>query len=146
VVLAVNGRKSTLGQLAAGAAIGCAGGVGVLAGYAAVAGSAVSSAVAAPAVWPVVPSAAAKLQNVADRFGTTSGEILNLARDSNARFIDLLQKNFGNVNIYLARPDGAPGFIRVTLDPTQSRVVSAGMMRAGQVGNAVVNGRLIPAE
>jgi len=50
VVLAVNGRKSTFGQLAAGAAIGCAGGVGVLAGYAVAAGSAISSAAAAPAV------------------------------------------------------------------------------------------------
>ena len=44
VVLAVNGRKTTLGQLAAGAGIGCAGGVGVLAAYAAAAGATVVQA------------------------------------------------------------------------------------------------------
>lgn len=40
VVLAVNGRKTNAGQLAAGAAVGCVGGVGVLGAYAAVVGAA----------------------------------------------------------------------------------------------------------
>ena len=42
VVLTVSGRKTTWAELAGGAAIGCVGGVGVLAGYAAVAGPAVA--------------------------------------------------------------------------------------------------------
>ena len=44
--LAVNGRKATWTQLAAGAGIGCVGGVGVLAGYAAVTGASLASTAA----------------------------------------------------------------------------------------------------
>lgn len=48
VVLAVNGRKTTLGQLAAGAGIGCTGGIAVLGAYAA--GAAIAASYTAQAV------------------------------------------------------------------------------------------------
>jgi len=146
VVLAVNGRKTTWGQLAAGAGIGCVGGIGVLAAYAAAVPAAFSEAGAAVAAapWIILPPALAKLDQLAARFGTTTETIVRAAQQSNARFTDLLAKNLGNINIFLARPDGVAGFIRVTTDPSGARVISAGQMRAGQVANGIVNGRFVP--
>jgi RHS repeat-associated protein len=146
VVLAVNGRKSTWGQLAAGAGIGCVGGIGVLAAYAAAVPAAFSTteAAVASAPWIIIPPALAKLEQLATKFGTTTDAIVRAAQQSNARFTDLLAKNWGNVNIFLSRPDGAAGFVRVTTDPSGTRVISAGLMRSGQVANGIVNGRFLP--
>ncbi len=80
----------------------------------------------------------------AAKFGTTTDAIVRAAQQSNARFTDLLAKNLGNVNTFLARPDGAAGFVRVTTDPSGTRVISAGLMRSGQVANGVINGRFVP--
>ncbi|HKA60711.1 MAG TPA: RHS repeat-associated core domain-containing protein, partial [Gemmatimonadales bacterium] len=146
VVLTVNGRKSTWSQLTAGAAIGCVGGIGVLAGYAAAVPAAFSEASSAIATipWLIIPPALAKLDRLAAQFGTTREAILRAAYQSNARFTDLLAKNSGNINTFIARPDGAAGFIRVTTDPSATRVISAGLMRSGQVASGVLNGRFGP--
>jgi RHS repeat-associated protein len=121
IAVVLSGRKPTWNQLAAGAGIGCAGGLAVLGVWTVAEGAAASAA-----VWPVMPEAIDKLEALAGKFATTGDKILSAAAQSNARFVDVLAKNFGNINIFLPRPDGAAGFMRVTLDPTQSRVISAG--------------------
>jgi RHS repeat-associated protein len=101
----------------------------------------VSTAVVARSI-PVVPSAAAKLNVLAQKFGTTADEIKNSVLTNGQRFVDLGNK--GHVNALLARPDGVSGFVRVTLNPAEEIVISAGLMRANQVANAIANGRLLP--
>jgi len=159
----LSGRKPTWGTVAAGAAFGCVGGLAVLGGVAvagaaaipAVMGGAASDAAAAASAaaaavaggrLSVIPKAAAKLGDVAGKFRTTADVIIRAAEESNARFIDLLPKNLGNINIFLPRPDGAAGFIRVTTNPSGTTVISGGLMRAGQVGNGIANGRFVPVE
>jgi RHS repeat-associated protein len=159
----LSGRKPSWGSVAIGAGIGCAGGLAVLGGVAlagavavpaaigatgeavAAAGATAATALAAGR-WSIVPSAAARLDHVAARFGTTADAVVRAAQQSNARFSDLLAKNWGNINVFLPRPDGAAGFIRVTTDPSGSRVISAGLMRSGQVANGVINRRFLPVE
>ena len=94
--------------------------------------------------FPVARSAVGKLEKVASRFGTTSERILAQALEGGRRFID--KANNQNVNIYVARPDGKSGFVRITLDPTQTSVVSAGLNRARDVFAGIRSGRLIPLE
>jgi RHS repeat-associated protein len=87
---------------------------------------------------PIVASAQSKLQWVADKFHTTPKALLEDVLQRGDKYVDLANK--GNVNVLLLRPDGA-GYIRVTLDPSQSKVISAGLMRASQVADAIANGR-----
>lgn len=49
----------------------------------------------------------------------------------------------GNINVFPARPDGS-GFIRITLDPSGQRIISAGLNTAGNVKNGIANGRFVP--
>jgi hypothetical protein len=60
---------------------------------------------------------------------------------SGARYVDTA--NGGNINVFMARPDGS-GFIRVTLDPSGQRMISAGLNTAGNVTNGIANGRFVP--
>lgn len=97
------------------------------------------AAAAAPAALPVVASAGPKLANLANQFGGTAADIQRNVLTHGQRWVD--NANAGNVNYLLQRPDGAAGFIRVTLDPNSQRVISAGLMRANQVANAIASGR-----
>jgi uncharacterized membrane protein affecting hemolysin expression len=88
-----------------------------------------------------VASAQDKLAALEGQFGVASSNIVQMAMNG-ARYVD--NANGGNINALLARPDGAAGFIRVTFDPNFQRVISAGLMRANQVTNAIANGRFTP--
>ena len=126
-------------DVARGALLGLAGGM------APAAGAAITSAMApASASIPIVGSAAPKLEALADRFGTTSSNIVNTALTTGKRLID--NANGGNINALIPRLDGASGFIRVTLDPAGQQVISAGLMRANQVANGIASGRFTPVE
>ncbi len=104
--------------------------------------AALTAAPAATATLPVVASAAAKLDALAQKFGTSGEEIMNDVLSTGQRFVDVANK--GNINVLMGRPDGLSGFVRVTLDPKSQTVISAGLMRANQVANAIANGRLRP--
>jgi hypothetical protein len=93
---------------------------------------------------PVAAGAIAKLEALADKFGTTATAIANQAITQGTRLIDNLEANAGNVNAIIPRLDGANGFIRVTLDPSQSRIISAGLQSANQVTNGIASGRFTP--
>lgn len=90
---------------------------------------------------PVVVSAIPKLQALAEKFGTSASQLANRVLLQGTRLVDNLEGNAGNINVILQRPDGASGFIRVTLDPTQTRIISAGQMTANMVANGLRSGR-----
>ena len=58
--------------------------------------------------------------------------------------VDNLARNAGNINAIIPRPDGASGFVRVTLDPSGSRIISAGLQTANMVKNGIESGRFTP--
>lgn len=111
---------------------------GAVAGGAIMAGTTSMVAASAPAL-PIIPSAMTKLQDLADKFGSSAVEIANQAIRQGTRMID--SRNACNVNCIIQRIDGASGWIRVTLDPTQSRVISAGLQTVNMVTNGLKNGR-----
>jgi RHS repeat-associated protein len=120
------------------AALGIGAGLG---GFAIMAGT--SSAVIASAgpMLPAVPHAISGLETLADKFGVPASQIANQAITSGTRMVDNLARNAGNVNAIIPRLDGASGWIRVTLDPSQSRIISAGLQTARQVSNGLLSGR-----
>jgi RHS repeat-associated protein len=91
---------------------------------------------------PMVPSAVPKLATLAQRFGTTVNDLASKVVSQGQRFADM--RHGGNINALLQRPDGASGFVRVTLDPAGKRIISAGMMRADQVADLVSAGKMVP--
>ena len=93
------------------------------------------------AALPVVKSAVDKLNGLAQKFGSTSGQIANNVLQNGRAYVD---KSSGNINNLLARPDGASGFIRVTTDAASKRIVSAGYLSATQLANGVADGRFVP--
>jgi RHS repeat-associated protein len=107
-----------------------------------VAASAQAAGSAVVASTPVVASAVPKLSGLAQQFGTTSQELISRGLNTATKYVD--HANSGNVNALFARLDGAPGWIRVTFDPTNTRVISAGLMRANNVANHIANGRFTP--
>ncbi len=56
--------------------------------------------------------------------------------------------NNDNVNIFLSRPDyvDVPGYIRVTIDPTRQRIISAGLNKYRDVQRGIETGRFIPTQ
>jgi hypothetical protein len=90
---------------------------------------------------PAVPHAISGLETLADKFGVPASQIANQAITSGTRMVDNLARNAGNVNAIIPRLDGASGWIRVTLDPSQSRIISAGLQTARQVSNGLLSGR-----
>jgi hypothetical protein len=93
---------------------------------------------AAETALPVVEGAVPKIASLASRYGEG---IENRVLTNGTRYVDTA--NGGNINAFMPRPDG-PGFIRVTLDPTGQRVISAGLNTAGNVTNGIANGRFVP--
>ncbi|MBK9410911.1 MAG: RHS repeat-associated core domain-containing protein [Gemmatimonadetes bacterium] len=90
----------------------------------------------------IVPSAIGKVNAVASQLGTSGGNLLRNILARGEAFVDT--RNSNNINVLLQRPDGASGFVRATLDPTGSRVISSGMMRADQVKRLIESGKLVP--
>ena len=88
---------------------------------------------------PIVESALKKLKAVVEKFSLQSENILSQVLKSGNRYIDTT--NFGNVNIFLPRPDGKSGFIRATLDPSGQRIISVGLNREGDVTRGIQRGR-----
>jgi hypothetical protein len=127
-----NGDRVGLMALGAGAA---AGGAAVMAGTASLMAS------AAPML-PIIPSAMGKLEWLAEKFGGSAVGIANRAVTQGTRLID--KGNKCNVNCLIPRPDGAAGWLRVTLDPSQSKVISAGLQSVNQVTNGLAKGRFTP--
>jgi hypothetical protein len=91
---------------------------------------------------PVVRSAQVKLLSLSEKFSLSSKGILKYAQKSGRQYID--KGNSGNINILSPRPDGKAGYLRGTLDPTESRVISAGLNKARDVISAIKKGRLVP--
>lgn len=121
--------------------IGVLGGIGIAAiGVRAIL-AAPALATAAAGAMPIVASAQGKLSNLATQFNTTADQLVNTAMNA-SKYVD--HANAGNINALFARPDAAAGFVRVTFDPNMHRVISAGLMRADQVSNAIANGRFTP--
>ncbi len=92
---------------------------------------------------PATGGAITNLKDLSDKFGISPVEIANKAINSGTRLIDHL--NGGNINSIVARPDGASGFVRVTLNPSGAKIISAGIQSANQVANGLENGRFTPA-
>jgi hypothetical protein len=95
---------------------------------------------------PAAGSAIGKLETLGEKFGVSPVELANKAINTGTRMIDNLAKNAGNINSIIPRPDGANGFVRVTLDPTGSRIISAGLQTANQVANGIESGRFTPIQ
>jgi RHS repeat-associated protein len=129
---------------AAGGAVGggvaiAGGGAAASAGFIRLAGSG-----AGRSLLPAVPHAIAGLERLAKQFGVSGTQIANQALRFGTRMIDNLEENAGNINNIIPRLDGRAGFIRVTTDPTASRIISAGLQRAAEVPNGIESGRFTP--
>jgi RHS repeat-associated protein len=94
---------------------------------------------------PVAASAIAKLEALGDKFGASATQIANQALTLGTKLVDNLEENLGNINHIIPRLDGESGFIRVTTDPTGSRIISAGLQTANQVSNGLQSGRFTPS-
>ena len=90
----------------------------------------------------VVSSAQQKLDSLSQKFGLSTNDILNQASNSTQKFVD--NGNSGNINTWIARPDGGEGFIRITTNPEMTRVISAGLNTVENVKNGIANGRFTP--
>ena len=92
---------------------------------------------------PIVKSAQPKIDNLAEKFGKSSNEIVSQGLKGK-RFKDA--GNNGNINVFSPRPDGKNGFVRLTLDPKGERVISAGLNKARDVKQGINKGRLSPID
>jgi len=90
---------------------------------------------------PIMTSAEPKLQRLMDKFGMSQDELIASVLNNGTKYVDRLNK--GNVNVLLQRPDGAD-FIRITLDPSMQRIISAGIVRARSLYNGIESGRFLP--
>ena len=93
---------------------------------------------------PVVTSAEPKLNNLQAKFGWTRQQLLYRMSVLGNWYID--KENDDNINIFLSRPDyvTVPGYIRVTIDPTRQRIISAGLNKHKDVQRGVLTGRFLP--
>jgi len=91
----------------------------------------------------IVPSALTKLQTVSNKIGKSVDSILQQASQSKSVFTDTRPDNYGNVNVFFQNPVNSNYLIRVTLDPTLNRIISAGFDRINQVTNWINDSRLI---
>jgi RHS repeat-associated protein len=96
---------------------------------------------AAPAIAPLlpaVPSAITKLQQL----GISLQEAAQIASSPTAqKFID--NAHGGNINVFQNVGDK---IIRITLDPSASRIISAGIVQARNVTNSIASGRFTPMQ
>lgn len=92
--------------------------------------------------FPTVQSPVDKLSVLSDKFGIASCDLVNDAMANGSRYVDTANDN--NINVFMQRPDGADGLVRVTLDPTGQRIISAGLAQSNNVANGIANGRFKP--
>ena len=108
------------------------------------AGAFTQAAPTARLLLPAAGSAMGKLEQLGGKFGVSPIDLANRAVTTGTRFVDNLARNAGNINAIIPRPDGASGFVRVTLDPSGSRIISAGLQTASMVRNGIESGRFTP--
>ena len=107
-------------------------GVGTLAGGTGL----VTLGVAAGPLLPAVPSALEKLQKLGMTLEQANAMIES---PTTQKLIDNLHG--GNINVL---ENVGEKVVRVTLDPTGKRIISAGLMRANSVTNGIASGRFTP--
>jgi len=91
--------------------------------------------------FPIRPTAIPKLNALSQQFGISKDEILQQASQSTQKYLD---NKTGNINIWVPKPNGVEGFIRVTTNPGLNAIISAGQNGAKQVVNGITNGRFTP--
>jgi hypothetical protein len=89
----------------------------------------------------IVPSAEEKLNKVSGVTKMSKEDILNRADKSGVKFID--NNNNKNVNIFTKLSNDVKKVIRVTLDPSQNKIISAGFNQVKSIINNIVKGRFI---
>jgi RHS repeat-associated protein len=119
------------------ATLGVSGGFGVGVAYGAIGGTGLTTlAIYASPLLPIVPTALAKLQQLG-----ISIEEANAIVESPAsqKLVDNL--NDGNINVI---QDVGGKLVRITLDPSGQRIISAGLVRARNIANGIASGRFTP--
>ncbi len=100
-------------------------------------GSALTSlAIGGAPLLPAVPGAVAKLQGIGLTIQQASEIVTNPASQ---RLID--RANSNNINVIKQVGDR---LVRITLDPTGQRIISAGYIQARNIANSIASGRFIP--
>jgi len=90
------------------------------------------------ALLPIVPSAVDKLQKI----GLSLQQATELVESPTAqKLID--NANGGNINVLQKVGDKV---VRITLDPSGSRIISAGYMQSRNVANGIASGRFTPMQ
>ena len=98
---------------------------------------ALGSGAATVAGMPVAAGALPKLADLATRFGTDQDTVAGSAIYNGTRYVDTA--NGGNINCLFQYSQSS--LLRVTLDPSSSRIISAGIMRANSLINGIARGR-----
>ena len=93
---------------------------------------------AAATLLPAVPSAADKLNRIGISLNTANAIVQNPASQ---KLID--NANGGTINVI---QEVGGKLVRVTLDPTGQRIISAGIVRANSITNGIANGRFTPKQ
>jgi hypothetical protein len=92
--------------------------------------------IAASPLLPIVPSALEKLQ----RLGMSLQEATAIVESpTSQKLVDNL--NNGNINVI---QDVGGKLVRITLDPSGQRIISAGYVQARNVANSIASGRFTP--
>jgi RHS repeat-associated protein len=89
----------------------------------------------AATVLPAVPSALDKLRNLGISLEQANAIVQS---PTSQKLID--NANGGNINVI---QEVGGKLVRVTLDPTGQRIISAGIVRANQITNGIANGRFV---
>lgn len=81
------------------------------------------------------------VEKVAGKFGLQQDELIRRVIYQGRRMVD---RRTGNVNYFILRPDGKPGYVRLTLDPTQERIVSFGLNQERDIASGLRTNRFVP--
>ena len=95
-------------------------------------------------VFEIAGSAVEKLGAVASKFGTSGEALLGRAAESGKIFVDQSPRNSGNINVFLPRPDGKSGFVRITFNPERTKIISVGLNKLKDVVNGIQTSRFRP--
>jgi len=118
----------------AGALIGATGGAACY--YLCPAATVTTLGIATSPLLPIVPSALEKLQ----RLGMSLQEATAIVESpASQKLVDNL--NNGNINVI---QDVGGKLVRITLDPSGQRIISAGYVQARNVANSIASGRFTP--
>lgn len=85
-------------------------------------------------------SAIGKAETTAAQFGMTRDALVTSVVKNGARFVD---QSHGTVNMFMKRPDGKSGFVRVTIDAT-GKILSVGLNTAANLKKGITKRRWIP--